>query len=163
IAGRTAIAATAGGAVAVLGGGKFSNGARSAAFVHLFNAEGMSLAKTAGDEIRRIFGLSEGAYNNEFSQYGYTGGTDKDNVFLSKLSLKTDLTKIVSNGINKQFKPTYYDIASDPVSMMGNKLGIFGSILNAVGLYNTLNTNTKYIIHYKCLRIDCHVSGYGKK
>ncbi|WP_180334695.1 hypothetical protein, partial [Bathymodiolus thermophilus thioautotrophic gill symbiont] len=43
IAGRTAIVATAGGAVAVLGGGKFSNGARSAAFVHLFNAEGGKL------------------------------------------------------------------------------------------------------------------------
>ncbi|OJA03544.1 hypothetical protein, partial [Bathymodiolus thermophilus thioautotrophic gill symbiont] len=43
IAGRTAIAATAGGAVAVLGGGKFSNGVRSVAFVHLFNAEGGKL------------------------------------------------------------------------------------------------------------------------
>jgi len=39
IAGRTAIAATAGGIAAELGGGKFSNGARSAAFVHLFNHE----------------------------------------------------------------------------------------------------------------------------
>ncbi|SMN00333.1 Rhs family protein [uncultured Candidatus Thioglobus sp.] len=38
IAGRTAISA-AGGVAAELGGGKFSNGARSAAFVHLFNAE----------------------------------------------------------------------------------------------------------------------------
>ncbi|OJA03401.1 hypothetical protein, partial [Bathymodiolus thermophilus thioautotrophic gill symbiont] len=45
IAGRTAIAATAGGAVAVLGGGKFSNGARSAAFVHLFNHEGGNISK----------------------------------------------------------------------------------------------------------------------
>ena len=39
IAKRTAIAATAGGIATELGGGKFSNGARSAAFVHLFNAE----------------------------------------------------------------------------------------------------------------------------
>ena len=37
---RTAIAATAGGIASELGGGKFANGARSAAFVHLFNAEG---------------------------------------------------------------------------------------------------------------------------
>jgi hypothetical protein len=39
ISGRTAIAATAGGVAAELGGGKFANGAMSAAFVHLFNAE----------------------------------------------------------------------------------------------------------------------------
>jgi len=35
-AGRTAIAATAGGLIAELGGGKFANGALSAAFVYLF-------------------------------------------------------------------------------------------------------------------------------
>ncbi|WP_122951362.1 RHS repeat-associated core domain-containing protein [Bathymodiolus thermophilus thioautotrophic gill symbiont] len=45
IAGRTAIAATAGGITAELGGGKFSNGARSAAFVHLFNHEGGNISK----------------------------------------------------------------------------------------------------------------------
>lgn len=37
---RTAVAATAGGASAALGGGKFANGAVSAAFAHLFNTEG---------------------------------------------------------------------------------------------------------------------------
>jgi len=31
----------AGGTVSVLGGGKFANGAKTAAFVHLFNAEGL--------------------------------------------------------------------------------------------------------------------------
>ena len=36
---RTAIAAVAGGTVSWLGGGKFANGAKTAAFVHLFNAE----------------------------------------------------------------------------------------------------------------------------
>ncbi|OJA03347.1 hypothetical protein BGC33_03170, partial [Bathymodiolus thermophilus thioautotrophic gill symbiont] len=48
IAGRTAIAATAGGITAELGGGKFSNGARSAAFVHLFNHEGGNISKALG-------------------------------------------------------------------------------------------------------------------
>ncbi|SMN14533.1 Rhs family protein [uncultured Candidatus Thioglobus sp.] len=42
IGGRTAVAATAGGIAAELGGGKFANGARSAAFVHLFNAENLA-------------------------------------------------------------------------------------------------------------------------
>ena len=40
ISGRTAVAVTAGGITAELGGGKFANGAMSAAFVHLFNHEG---------------------------------------------------------------------------------------------------------------------------
>ena len=40
IAKRTAIAATAGGITAELGGGKFSNGARSSAFVSLYNHYG---------------------------------------------------------------------------------------------------------------------------
>jgi len=39
IAGRTAVAAIVGGAAAKLGGGKFANGAVSAAFSHLFNNE----------------------------------------------------------------------------------------------------------------------------
>ncbi len=42
ISGRTAIAATAGGVAAELGGSKFANGAMSAAFVHLFNAENLA-------------------------------------------------------------------------------------------------------------------------
>ncbi len=37
--GRTSIMAIIGGTFAKLGGGKFANGAMSAAFVHLFNAE----------------------------------------------------------------------------------------------------------------------------
>ena len=42
---RTAIAATAGGISAELGGGKFANGALSAAFVHLFNGEAHAVRK----------------------------------------------------------------------------------------------------------------------
>ncbi len=44
VAKRTAIAATAGGVVTELGGGKFANGAMSAAFVHLFNDEDLARA-----------------------------------------------------------------------------------------------------------------------
>jgi len=43
VSGRTVVAATAGGIAAELGGGKFGNGAMSAAFVHLFNAEGFDM------------------------------------------------------------------------------------------------------------------------
>ncbi len=44
---RTAIAATAGGISAELGGGKFANGALSAAFVHLFNGEARKDLRTS--------------------------------------------------------------------------------------------------------------------
>ena len=43
--GRTAIMAIIGGTFARLGGGKFANGAMSAAFVHLFNGEAIRFIK----------------------------------------------------------------------------------------------------------------------
>ena len=45
IYGRTAIMAGVGGTTSWITGGKFANGAESGAFVHLFNAEGMTLSK----------------------------------------------------------------------------------------------------------------------
>ncbi|WP_078119551.1 RHS repeat-associated core domain-containing protein [Thiosocius teredinicola] len=45
VAARTTVAAVAGGTASTLGGGKFGNGAISAAFSHLFNNEGQSICK----------------------------------------------------------------------------------------------------------------------
>ena len=42
---RTTVAAIVGGTASALGGGKFSNGAVSGAFVHMFNAEIKTLKK----------------------------------------------------------------------------------------------------------------------
>jgi len=42
---RTSIASVVGGTASKLGGGKFSNGAVSGAFVHMFNAEGLKTLK----------------------------------------------------------------------------------------------------------------------
>jgi hypothetical protein len=44
VAGRTAAAAVIGGTASDIGGGKFANGATSAAFTHLFNYEGHEIA-----------------------------------------------------------------------------------------------------------------------
>ena len=52
VAGRTAIAAIVGGTASYLSGGKFANGAKSAAFKWLFNAE-KGLAKKAKSDIER--------------------------------------------------------------------------------------------------------------
>ena len=64
---RTAIAATAGGISAELGGGKFANGALSAAFVHLFNAEAAhggkpNLRETQQEQMLRENGNVYGYY-----------------------------------------------------------------------------------------------------
>ena len=48
IYGRTAVAAIAGGLASVAGGGKFANGAVTAAFVHLFNQEGVGEEEGGG-------------------------------------------------------------------------------------------------------------------
>jgi RHS repeat-associated protein len=46
LVGRTAIASAVGGTASVIGGGKFANGAFTAAFQHLVNAEGEAIRKT---------------------------------------------------------------------------------------------------------------------
>ncbi|CAB5503853.1 hypothetical protein THERMOT_1864, partial [Bathymodiolus thermophilus thioautotrophic gill symbiont] len=75
IAGRTAIAATAGGITAELGGGKFSNGARSAAFVHLFNAEGGSISKKWKQEKTIFDNSSHGFIGDRFLKIESRSGT----------------------------------------------------------------------------------------
>jgi hypothetical protein len=54
IVGRTIAAAVTGGAASALGGGKFANGAVSAAFAHLFNNESRSMWERAKAEARMI-------------------------------------------------------------------------------------------------------------
>ena len=59
---RTSIAAIIGGTASKVGGGKFSNGAVSAAFVHMFNAEdGLSLTKRflSGESGEFIFSAAD--------------------------------------------------------------------------------------------------------
>ncbi len=65
---RTAIAATAGGIASELGGGKFANGARSAAFVHLFNAEG-----NISERIKNVLNTDVGGSGSIF--VGIFGGS----------------------------------------------------------------------------------------
>ncbi len=53
---RTAIASIVGGTASKIGGGKFSNGAVSGAFVHMFNAEGAGTLKNIGEKIGEMWG-----------------------------------------------------------------------------------------------------------
>lgn len=51
VMGRTAVAALVGDTASQLGGGKFANGARSAAVAHLFNAEASAAQKESGPSL----------------------------------------------------------------------------------------------------------------
>ena len=56
IAARTAVAATVGGTISAAVGGKFANGARTAAFAHLFNAErARKRATSAESEVKAAY------------------------------------------------------------------------------------------------------------
>jgi len=63
--GRTSISAIVGGTASKIGGGKFSNGAVSGAFVHMFNAEG--LAEMSSDELDAFMeAMDPGLEDNSF-------------------------------------------------------------------------------------------------
>jgi len=76
--GRTSISAIVGGTASKIGGGKFSNGAVSGAFVHMFNAENIkTYFSTVGAAISGLFGLNvEVGYYHNSTQSGLllTGG-----------------------------------------------------------------------------------------
>jgi len=62
--GRTVIMAVVGGTFSVLGGGKFSNGAMAAAFVHMFNAEMRKFVHVTKAALRKARALAIKAHAN---------------------------------------------------------------------------------------------------
>ncbi|TXH72463.1 MAG: RHS repeat-associated core domain-containing protein [Thiothrix sp.] len=72
--GRTMVAAVVGGTISQITGGKFANGAMTAAFVHLFNAEGKRLSK--GEAKRAANALDE--------REGYWAGVKEGLVSIGK-------------------------------------------------------------------------------
>ena len=70
VTGRTMIMAVVGGTVSKLTGGKFANGAVSGAFVHLFNAEGLTLKQSLSKLWSKI---TDGTIANDISR-GFEGG-----------------------------------------------------------------------------------------
>jgi len=70
--GQTAMAAIVGGTTAKLGGGKFANGAVSGAFVHMFNAEGLTMKQSFSKLWSKI---TDGTIMNDAGK-GLRGGLD---------------------------------------------------------------------------------------
>jgi RHS repeat-associated protein len=96
-AARTTIAAVAGGTGSVLGGGKFVNGAVTAAFQHLFNAEG------ARHKVKVTVAISKQAYDQMAQGPDYKGMTVGD-VFKEELeALNSDTLSVsVVSVVNKE-------------------------------------------------------------
>ncbi len=79
VAMRTAIAGVAGGTASVLTGGKFANGAVSAAFAHLFNDEGYhgevcQSPYPAGPFVGGLFGIDNQGVNDTWSPLDFIAG-----------------------------------------------------------------------------------------
>ena len=66
--GRTVIMAVVGGTFSVLGGGKFSNGAMAAAFVHMFNEEVRKFVHVTKAALRKARALAIKAHANAWRQ-----------------------------------------------------------------------------------------------
>jgi RHS repeat-associated protein len=74
LAARTASAAIIGGTAAVIGGGKFANGAITGAFVHLFNQESSAAARgRAAHEAFKIIARGEGMESEGYFEVGIFG------------------------------------------------------------------------------------------
>ncbi|WP_444938962.1 FG-GAP-like repeat-containing protein [Microbulbifer sp. JMSA002] len=77
ILGRTTIAATVGGTISKITGGKFANGAETAAYAHLFNQESSSLAQKASEVGSGIKSFFRGVHRYARHESRLLGGYGK--------------------------------------------------------------------------------------
>jgi len=131
--GRTSIAAIVGGTASALGGGKFSNGAISGAFVHMFNAEARQYLKSLS--VRQMAQVSK------FKRY------------IQKMNLKTfnkhfgiNITdselNLYKQEIYSQLNPAIikgaYDAATQAIKDIG---GVRSSFAPVKSVYHVLGPN----------------------
>lgn len=142
---RTAIMAVIGGTTSELSGGKFSNGAISGAFVHMYNAE-LGNALAIAKENNRIQKMSGDEFRTKMNYVG----TD-DNIVISKLSLDQDfrspfiskLGKASSSGANIVYSS--HPINASPKSILGFSgwLSTDSSLTFAYDCHSVLSCNAK--------------------
>ena len=140
VVGRTTIMGIVGGTASALGGGKFSNGAMSGAFTHMFNAEGgaSSLVSGVKDIAGKLWTLPNTIVGLAYGAVGHLVG----------LALGTNPSiSIGHNAIqfhNNPFQPT------DTAVTLGNtisygKSGTGGLLMNETGSYG--NRNVQFGLH----------------
>lgn len=115
---RTAIAATASGLASEITGGKFSNGAVTAAFVHLYNQEAHSASESVQEKIDRIVRI-EIIWNTSPIWNRRAEGKSKCNYFVCDMANAADIDVSFINGRWSFLNSSW---AEDPpsVSQCGN-------------------------------------------
>ncbi|MCG7551780.1 DUF637 domain-containing protein [Pseudoalteromonas sp. Of7M-16] len=126
IAGRTAIAAIVGGTASALTGGKFSNGARSAAMMHLLNQEARAAltwdkGPTTLDDLKEKYGWKKGQTKifygkRELGGFAYIeSGSTRANDINNQEVLHEHMFIIDKNGAlhNRGFTGAKYGVGDD--------------------------------------------------
>ena len=111
VIGRTAVAAISGGTASVLAGGKFADGAYSAAFFHLFNHES-SVLRDAFQRPANTRKLSEGERAMAMSVFGDALNLDAIEVrYKNAIPMQDASTFVTPNG--HVYIPKYYRLVRD--------------------------------------------------
>jgi RHS repeat-associated protein len=125
LAARTLSAAVAGGTAAVIGGGKFANGAMTAAFVHLFNAEQW------WRHAMRMGALGATNMNAEMNRHGFTE-ISKEVLFRSDAGVTVRIDGVYSSGGQLLFGEAKTGNSADLTS---NQLRVFKDLQEGRGVF----------------------------
>jgi len=150
---RTTIAGVVGGTASEIGGGKFSNGAISGAFVHMFNAEAVKInadkanyesLKALSVEIQKVKNMNLDDFN-KYVKYGFDEITTAEDFFIAKNHVLAELNIMLNQHTSIV---TLYAIRTKK---------IWDAIVKSVGLYESKD----YYIGYACTGAadNCSVSG----
>ena len=164
-----------GGAASRLGGGKFANGAFSAAMAYVLNdnlhpGDGRikrdhHLAYAASKEIERISNLTDADFLEEFSRYGYARGDMEPFITLAQSTSIDSLRSLVIGGLSNQLRPGVMDGFQTGMGLqVSPKLSVVSSVLDSVNFLRWLApyiNDTTYNFQYECKDFNCHVSRYG--
>ncbi len=166
VIGRTIAASIVGGTTSRVSGGKFTNGAITAAFGHMFNAEsGIKKAAKATQNTRRqrlISGAQDGHLTLEEANYWWAHGNGQDlTVDLNRIDLSNVSTSDFSKvGASRGFQLLFN---SDDGFVYGNlrlELGPNNTVTAPQGYYDTYNFELHYPLHQSVIRNIGTVGGF---
>ena len=129
---RTAIAATIGGTVSEMTGGKFANGARTAAMQHLFNyeterARAAQKGQSLGDYMQEKFGKL--AITDE--ERGFAEAGDRKAFWASRMERGDPIAKVALGIVNNESFVGYKYVGGRLANMF---TGLEGEALNVLGI-----------------------------
>jgi len=113
---RTTIAGVVGGTASEIGGGKFSNGAVSGAFVHMFNAEAHKYIKSLSirqvTQVRKFMSSVKKMNLNTFNEKFNINGNNRMEMLMYKQNIYDQLKGYIVEGLYDNTYRSIEDIAS---------------------------------------------------